>query len=111
MHAILGLAAANFSLADVQGGLGPFLATWLAQAAHWDPARVGSVITASGLVGLVCNTPARALVDRLEWPRFRVTASAIATVAATLALLPARGVHRADSPRRVRAGTGGAAAL
>jgi hypothetical protein len=51
----VGLAAVNFLLADVQGGLGPFLATWLAQAAHWDPARVGLVITVSGLVGLVCS--------------------------------------------------------
>jgi hypothetical protein len=68
MRPIVGLAAVNFFLADVQGGLGPFLATWLAEAAHWNPARVGLVITVSGLVGLACNTPAGALVDRLEWP-------------------------------------------
>ena len=91
MRPLLGLAAVNFFLADVQGGLGPFLATWLAQAAHWDPARVGLVMTISGLAGLVCNTPAGALVDRSIRPRFWVAASAVATVAGSLALLPARG--------------------
>jgi MFS family permease len=88
---ILGLAAVNFFLADVQGGLGPFLATWLAQAAQWDPARVGLVITVSSLVSLVCNTPAGALVDRTRQPRSWVAVSVLATVAGTLALLPARG--------------------
>jgi predicted MFS family arabinose efflux permease len=86
-----GLAALNFFLADVQGGLGPFLATWLAQAAHWDPARVGLVMTVSGLIGLMCNTPAGALVDRSAHPRFWVAVSVGATMAGTLALLPARG--------------------
>ena len=85
-----GLAALNFFLADVQGGLGPFLATWLAEAAHWDPARVGLVMTIGGLAGLVCNAPAGALVDRSTWPRLWVAISAIATVAGTIALLPAQ---------------------
>jgi predicted MFS family arabinose efflux permease len=102
----VGLAAVNFFLADVQGGIGPFLATWLAQAAHWDPARVGLVITVSGLIGLVCNTPAGALVDRLEWPRFWVAASALATVAGTLTLLPARSFAAVLAAQLVVAGGG-----
>jgi MFS family permease len=91
MRALLGLAAINFFLADVQGGLGPFLATWLTQAAHWDPARIGLVMTISGLAGLLFNAPAGAMVDRSPRPRFWVAVSATATVAGTLALLPARG--------------------
>jgi len=104
---ILGLAAVNFFLADVQGGLGPFLATWLAETAHWNPARVGLVMTISGLVSLVCNTPAGSLVDRVAWPRFWVAASAIATVAGTLALLPARG-FAAVLAAQIGAAAGGA---
>ena len=92
MGALAGLAALNCFLADVQGGLGPFLATWLAQGAQWDPARIGLVMTISGLVGLMCNAPAGALVDRSVRPRFWVAASVVATVAGTLALLPARSV-------------------
>jgi len=91
MGALAGLAALNFFLADIQGGLGPFLATWLAQAAHWDPARVGLVMTISGVAGLACNTPAGALLDRSDRPRFWVAASAVATLLGTLALLSARG--------------------
>jgi predicted MFS family arabinose efflux permease len=91
MRALVGLAAVNFFLADVQGGLGPFLATWLASAAQWDPARVGLVMTISGLIGLLCNTPAGALVDRIPWPRGLLAVAAAATVAGTLGLLPARG--------------------
>jgi hypothetical protein len=34
MSPVTGLAALNFFMADVHGGLGPFLATWLASAVH-----------------------------------------------------------------------------
>lgn len=90
MRARRGLAAVNFFLADVEGGLGPFLATWLASAAHWSPERVGLVMTITGLVGLVFNSPAGALVDRLGRPRLLMGAATAVIVVATLALLPAR---------------------
>ena len=32
----------NFFLADVNDGLGPFLAIYLLSSQHWDPARSGS---------------------------------------------------------------------
>jgi hypothetical protein len=40
------LQAANFFLADVQTGVGPFLAAYLA-GAGWDPGRVGVALTPS----------------------------------------------------------------
>ena len=60
--------AVNFFLADVAGGLGPFLPAWLATALHWHPERIGFVMTAGGIAGLICNTPGGALVDRLGRP-------------------------------------------
>jgi MFS family permease len=87
----VGLSAVNFFLADVNDGLGPFLATWLAEAAHWDPARIGLVMTIAGIAGLVCNGPAGGLVDRLDRPRLLLALAGLAVVTGTLALLVASG--------------------
>jgi MFS family permease len=87
---IAGLAALNFFLADVQGGLGPFLATWLA-AIHWSPGQIGVVMTVGALVGLVCNSPAGVLIDRTQRYRLWLALSSSAIVVGTLAMLPARG--------------------
>lgn len=90
MEATTGLVALNFFMADVQGGLGPFLATWLASTG-WQPERVGLVMTIGGLVGLAFNAPAGALVDRTARPRFWIAVASLTIVAGTLGLLPARG--------------------
>lgn len=87
MSPLFGLSAVNFYLADVQGGLGPFLAAWLAETGHWDPARIGIVMTISGIAGLIFNAPAGGLVDRLGTPRFLLAAASLAVVAGTLGLL------------------------
>jgi hypothetical protein len=42
------LEAANFFLADVQTGLGPFLAAYLA-GAGWGPDRVGMALSIGGM--------------------------------------------------------------
>lgn len=67
-------AAANFFLADVAGGLGPFLPTWFAEAMHWAPERIGLLMTLGGVFGLALNTPGGALVDRFGKPKLLVMA-------------------------------------
>ena len=104
--AIAGLAALNFFLADVQGGLGPFLATWLASI-RWDPARIGVVMTIGGLVGLVFNGPAGMVIDRTQRYRLWVALSSFAIVVGTLATLPARS-FAAVLAAQVAAALGGA---
>jgi len=52
----------NFFVADVQTGLGPFLAAYLA-AGGWNPARVGFALTFGGLVTVALQTPAGATID------------------------------------------------
>jgi hypothetical protein len=52
----------NFFLVDVQTGLGPFLAAYLAASA-WNPAKVGYALTFGGLVTVAIRTPAGAVVD------------------------------------------------
>ena len=86
------LAAINFFIGDIQGGLGPFLATWLAGTSHWSPDRVGLVTTAVGLATLLLNGPAGALADRTGRPRTLLGAACAAILAGTFALLYARSV-------------------
>ena len=52
----------NFFLADVQTGLGPFLAAYLASSG-WAPAQVGYALTFGGLIAVAMQTPAGALID------------------------------------------------
>ncbi|QEN15404.1 MFS transporter [Mycolicibacterium sp. ELW1] len=80
----------NFFLADVRDGLGPYLAIYLLATrgpAHgWDEATVGSVITISGLVGLVVQTPAGALIDRIPHRRMVLIVAAVVVTASCLCL-------------------------
>lgn len=67
-RSIHALEASNFFLADVQTGLGPFLAAYLA-AAGWDASRIGFALTLAGVTTVVLQTPAGALVDRIRSKR------------------------------------------
>jgi MFS family permease len=58
----------NFFLADVQTGLGPFLAAYLASSG-WNPSSVGYVLTFGGLVGVAMQTPAGAVIDAVHRKR------------------------------------------
>lgn len=82
-----GFNVVNFFLADVAGGLGPFLPTWLATALHWPPERIGWAMTFGGIAGLVCNLPAGALVDRLGAPRAMISAASALILGGTLLMV------------------------
>lgn len=84
------LAAINFFTGDIQGGLGPFLSTWLAQMGHWSPDRIGLVTTIVGLASLALNGSAGALADRTGRPRLLLGLACGAILVGTLLLLPAR---------------------
>ena len=86
------LAAINLFIGDIQGGLGPFLASWLVQVNHWNPARIGLITTVVGLGTLAVNGPAGALVDRAGRPRLLLGLACGAILVGTLLLLFARGV-------------------
>ena len=85
-----GLDWLNFFLADVQTGVGPFLAIYLA-GYKWNEERVGLALTVGGIAGILTQTPAGALVDRLRSKRALIATGIVAlTVGALLmALVPA----------------------
>jgi MFS family permease len=80
------LCAVNFFMADVAGGLGPFLGIYL-QARHWSPAEIGLVMTVGGLAGMVMTAPLGALVDQLKAKRTLVVIAGAAITVASLVIL------------------------
>jgi MFS family permease len=76
----------NFFLADVQTGLGPFLAAYLA-ASGWSPARVGYALTFGGLVTVAMQTPAGAIVDSVHRKRLLLVLNLAFLVAGAFLLM------------------------
>jgi MFS family permease len=58
----------NFFVADVQTGVGPFLAAYLASSG-WGPERLGIFLTFGGLVPIAFQIPAGGFVDVLRLKR------------------------------------------
>src|SRR5580692_248959 len=84
---IRALEATNFFLADVQTGLGPFLAAYLA-GAGWEPGHVGMALSIGGIVTVALQAPAGALVDQVRSKRLvLVVASALLALGATLLIV------------------------
>ena len=67
----------NFFLADVQTGVGPFLAIYLAKFG-WNEQLVGTALSVGGLAGIIAQTPAGALVDRLRSKRALIAMAVVA---------------------------------
>ncbi|MDA9403820.1 MFS transporter [Bradyrhizobium sp. CCBAU 45389] len=80
------LDAANFFLADVRDGLGPYLAVYLLTEQRWDEARIGLVMSIATIAGIVAQTPAGALVDVTHAKRAVMVVAAIMVTAASLSL-------------------------
>lgn len=76
----------NFFLADVQTGLGPFLAAYLA-ASGWNPGQVGYALTFGGLVSVAMQTPAGAVIDAARRKRALLSAALGVLVAGAILLM------------------------
>jgi MFS family permease len=89
-RSLRGLDWLNFFLADVQTGIGPFLAIYLTATRHWDAARVGIVISVAGIATIAAQAPAGALIDASRYKRWLVAGGAAAVGLGCLATVYAR---------------------
>src|ERR1700726_1928609 len=64
----------NFFLADVKGGLGPYIGIYLLTQQHWNQAAIGFLATVAGIVGLIVHAPLGAFIDATYWKRGAVVA-------------------------------------
>jgi predicted MFS family arabinose efflux permease len=76
-QSLRGLDWLNFFLADVQSGVGPFLAIYLA-GSGWNVQTIGIVLTGGGIAGIIAQTPAGALADRVRSKRALIACGVIA---------------------------------
>ena len=86
MHYHAQLDRLNFFLADVRGGLGPYVGVFLLTQAHWDQATIGAVLTVSGLIGIALHVPVGALIDATRFKRGLLVAGVAALTASALAI-------------------------
>ena len=84
------LSLVNFFMADVAGGIGPYLSIWLQDHAGFDAAQVGIVLTLGSVVGAATAAPAGRAVDRFGRPRLILALACALIVAGTLSLIPFR---------------------
>jgi MFS family permease len=76
----------NFLLADVRGGLGPYVQVYLLTRANWDAATIGFVLTLSGLIGIALHAPVGALIDASRAKRALVISGVFALSASALGI-------------------------
>ena len=95
----------NFFLADVQTGLGPFLAAYLASSG-WNPGRVGYALTFGGLVSVAMQTPAGAVIDAVHRKRATLAASLGVLVAGAFLLMGHLGPIRVYTAQFLIGGSG-----
>ena len=80
----------NFFLADVQAGVGPFLAIFLLSSQHWDAGKIGVVMMIAGVATVAARAPFGALIDWTRWKRALIVIAAVAVAAGavTMSLFP-----------------------
>src|SRR6478735_11129471 len=79
----------NFLLADVRGGLGPYVGIFLLGQAHWNQASIGLVLTISGLIGISLHAPIGAFIDATRHKRALLIGGVTALSAAAIAIVQA----------------------
>ena len=87
----IGLPVINFFMADVGGGMGPFLSTWLAEAEKWPADQIGLVLSVGLIAGMLMATPAGALIDRFGHPRMMLFVTCLMIMGGTLAMFVVHG--------------------
>ncbi len=79
----------NFLLADVRGGLGPYVGIFLLGTGDWDQARIGMVLTVSGLIGISLHAPIGAFIDATRHKRALLIGGVGALAASAVAIAQA----------------------
>jgi MFS family permease len=78
---------ANLFMADVKDGVGVYLSVFLLTVRNWEPDQIGYVIAIPGLIGILVQPPAGALIDRTTYKRFLLMGASIIIAICCFALI------------------------
>lgn len=84
-RSLRGLDALNFFMADVQGGLGPYLSVFLA-GRRWHPGAVGIAMAATSIASALFQIPAGLLVDQTRQKRLLVVLAGLLIAGACIVI-------------------------
>ena len=86
-RSLRGLDGINFLMADVQGGVGPYLAVFLKGGEHWDAGAIGVAMAASSIATTLCQVPAGFVVDSSRAKRLLIAVPGLAVALGCLLIV------------------------
>jgi MFS family permease len=79
----------NFFMADVNTGMGPFLAIYLTATRHWNPASVGIVVSTQSIASVLAQGPAGWIIDWSQHKKWLVIGAAVVVAAGCFGIVQA----------------------
>lgn len=64
-------------IADVKDGVGIYLSVFLLTVRHWQPDAIGIIIAIPGIIGIIVQPPAGALIDHTRYKRYILAGASI----------------------------------
>jgi predicted MFS family arabinose efflux permease len=86
-RSLKGLDWVSLLMADVKDGVGVYLSVYLLTVRHWPADKIGLVIAAPGLIGILVQPPAGALIDRTRHKRMLLVWASVIIAACCLAVI------------------------
>jgi MFS family permease len=92
-RSLRGLDWVSLLMADVKDGVGVYLSVYLLTVRHWPADKIGLVIAAPGLVGILVQAPAGALIDRTTHKRLLLIVASVVIALCCLAVVLTSGFY------------------
>jgi MFS family permease len=77
----------NLFMADVKDGVGVYLSVFLLTVRNWEPDQIGYVIAVPGIIGILIQPPAGALIDRTRYKRYLLVGASLVIAICCYALI------------------------
>ncbi|PJJ60019.1 MFS transporter [Hymenobacter chitinivorans] len=90
-RSVKGLDWVSLLMADVKDGVGVYLSVFLLTVRRWEPDEIGIVIAAPGIVGILVQAPAGALIDRTTYKRWLLVGASLIIAACCLVVVLSTG--------------------